>query len=531
MDNFLDFLRQLGERFNQLSQGKKVAALSLVALALASLVVMSLWLKSPDHQLLYANLSNEDAAAIVEKLKSQKVPYEVTNNGRTIRVASDMIHEVRLQLASEGLPEGSDVGLEIFEDTPLGMTDFIQKLNFQRALQGELTRTINSLDAVAQARVHLVIPKENLFRKEKPKGKASVTLKIKSGKSLSESQIQGIVHLVSASVGSIQASDVVIVDIKGNLLSGGKESSREAMVSASNFKHKLRVEKELQAKIIKMLEEALGPGNIIAKVSTDLDFEQVERTEEIFDPDSQVVRSENQISENSTGATPPGGIPGVQGLVPNGEDATGTAGQAAKRNKSNSIFNYEINKVVKRVSKPVGEITKLSVAVMIDGTFTGDPPEYKPRTEEEMAKYLEIVQSAVGFDQERGDVIKVENIQFDRSQFDQEKEALEQAEQIDMAIEIGKLVVGLVFLFLFFTRVIRPIITWMTTTVEVVPEAGELGAAEVDEMEEEKRRLTETASEATHIREAVADFVANDPKFTAGVIRKWMREKNPTAAK
>ena len=529
MDNFQDFLRQLGERFNQLSQGKKVAALSLVALALASLVVMSLWLKSPDYQLLYANLSNEDAGAVVEKLKSQKVPYEITNNGRTIRVASDMIHEVRLQLASEGLPEGSDVGLEIFEDTPLGMTDFIQKLNFQRALQGELTRTINSLDAVSQARVHLVIPKDNLFRKEKPKGKASVTLKIKSGKSLSEGQIQGIVHLVSASVGSIQASDVVIVDLKGNLLSGDKESSREAMVSASNFKHKLRVEKELQAKIIKMLEEALGTGNIIAKVSTDLDFEQVERTEEIFDPDSQVVRSENQISESSTGATPPGGIPGVQGLVPNGEDGTGAAGQAAQRNKSNALFNYEINKVVKRVSKPVGEITKLSVAVMIDGTFTGDPPEYKPRTQEEMDKYLEIVKSAVGFDQERGDVIKVENIQFDRSQFDEEKEALAQAEQIEMAIEIGKLVVGLIFLILFFTRVIRPIITWMTTTVEVVPEAGQLAAAEMEEVDEEKRRLTETASEATHIREAVADFVANDPKYTAGVIRKWMREKSPTA--
>ena len=529
MDNFQDFLRQLGERFNQLSQGKKVAALSIVALALASLVVMSLWLKSPDYQLLYANLSNEDAGAVVEKLKSQKVPYEITNNGRTIRVASDMIHEVRLQLASEGLPEGSDVGLEIFEDTPLGMTDFIQKLNFQRALQGELTRTINSLDAVSQARVHLVIPKDNLFRKEKPKGKASVTLKIKSGKSLSEGQIQGIVHLVSASVGSIQASDVVIVDLKGNLLSGDKESSREAMVSASNFKHKLRVEKELQAKIIKMLEEALGTGNIIAKVSTDLDFEQVERTEEIFDPDSQVVRSENQISESSTGATPPGGIPGVQGLVPNGEDGTGAAGQAAQRNKSNALFNYEINKVVKRVSKPVGEITKLSVAVMIDGTFTGDPPEYKPRTQEEMDKYLEIVKSAVGFDQERGDVIKVENIQFDRSQFDEEKEALAQAEQIEMAIEIGKLVVGLIFLILFFTRVIRPIITWMTTTVEVVPEAGQLGAAEMEEVDEEKRRLTETASEATHIREAVADFVANDPKYTAGVIRKWMREKSPTA--
>ncbi len=529
MDNFQEFLGQLGERFNELSQGKKVAALSLVALALASLLVMSLWLKTPDYQLLYANLSEQDAGAIVEKLKTQKVPYEVTNGGRTIRVASDMIHEIRLQLAGEGLPEGSDVGLEIFEDTPLGMTDFIQKLNFQRALQGELTRTIKTLDAVDQVRVHLVIPKDNLFRKEKPKGKASVTLKIKSGKSLTEGQIQGIVHLVSSSVGSIQASDVVVVDLKGNLLSGGKEPSREAMMSASNFKHKLRVEKELQAKIIKMLEDALGPGNVIAKVSTDLDFEQVERTEEIFDPDSQVVRSENQISENSTGAIPPGGIPGVQALVPSGEDASGVVGQAAQRNKSNAVFNYEINKVVRRVSKPVGEIAKLSVAVMIDGTVTGDPAEYKPRTQEEMAKYLQIVQSAVGFDQERGDVIQVENIQFDRTQLDKEKEAIAKAEQIDMAMEIGKLVVGLIFLIMFFTRVIRPIITWMTTSVEVVPEMDQLGAADIDAVDEEKRRLNEMASEAAHIRESVAEFVSNDPKYTAGVIRKWMREKDPAA--
>ena len=529
MDNFQDFLGQLGERFNELSQGKKVAALSLVALALASLLVMSLWLKAPDFKLLYANLSPEDAGTIVEKLKSQKVPYEVSNNGLTIRVASDKIHEIRLQLASEGLPEGSDVGLEIFEDTPLGMTDFIQKLNYQRALQGELTRTIKTLDAVAQARVHLVIPKDNLFRKEKPRGKASVTLKIKSGKTLSEEQIQGIVHLVSSSVGSIQASDVVVVDLKGNLLSGGKEPSKEAMMSASNFKHKLRVEKELQAKIIKMLEDALGPGNIIAKVSTDLDFEQVERTEEIFDPDSQVVRSENQITENSKGAIPPGGIPGVQALVPSGEDANGVVGQAAERNKSNAVFNYEINKVVRRVSKPVGEIAKLSVAVMINGTMEGDPAEYKPRTPEEMAKYLQIVQSAVGYDQERGDVIQVENIQFDRSQMDKEKAELERAEQIDMAMEVGKLVVGLIFLIMFFTRVIRPIITWMTTSVEVIPDTDQLGVADIDAVDEEKRRLSEMASEAAHIRESVGEFVSNDPKYTAGVIRKWMREKDPAA--
>ena len=528
MDNFQDFLGQLGERFNQLSQGKKVAALSLVALALASLLVMSLWLKAPDYQLLYANLSQDDAGAIVEKLKNQKIPYEVSNGGRTIRVASDMIHETRLQLAGEGLPEGSDVGLEIFEDTPLGMTDFIQKINFQRALQGELTRTIKTLDAVAQVRVHLVIPKDNLFRKQKPKGKASITLKLKSGKSLSEGQIQGIVHLVSASVGSIEASNVVIVDVNGNLLSGGKEPSEGAMMSTSNFKHKLRVQKELQAKIIKMLEDALGSGKVIAKISTDLDFEQVERTEEIFDPDSQVVRSENQISESSVGSIPPGGIPGVQALVPSGEDSGSGAGQAAQRNKSNAVFNYEINKEVRRISKPVGEITKLSVAVMIDGTMAGDPAEYQPRTPEEMAKYLQMVQSAVGFDAERGDVVQVENIQFDHSQLDKEKAEIESAEQIDLALEVGKLVVGLIFLIMFFTRVIRPIITWMTTTVEVIPQTEQLGGADNNPADEETKRLTEMENQADKIRKSVNEFVGQDPKYTAGVIRKWMREKVAT---
>ena len=528
MDNFQDFLGQLGERFNQLSQGKKVAALSLVALALASLLVMSLWLKAPDYQLLYANLSQEDAGAIVEKLKNQKIPYEVSNGGRTIRVASDMIHETRLQLAGEGLPEGSDVGLEMFEDTPLGMTDFIQKINFQRALQGELTRTIKTLDAVAQVRVHLVIPKDNLFRKQKPKGKASITLKLKSGKSLSEGQIQGIVHLVSASVGSIEASNVVIVDVNGNLLSGGKEPSEGAMMSTSNFKHKLRVQKELQAKIIKMLEDALGSGKVIAKISTDLDFEQVERTEEIFDPDSQVVRSENQISESSVGSIPPGGIPGVQALVPSGEDSGSGAGQAAQRNKSNAVFNYEINKEVRRISKPVGEITKLSVAVMIDGTMAGDPAEYQPRTPEEMAKYLQMVQSAVGFDAERGDVVQVENIQFDHSQLDKEKAEIESAEQIDLAMEVGKLVLGLIFLIMFFTRVIRPIITWMTTTVEVIPQTEQLGVADNNPVDEETKRLTEMENQADKIRKSVNEFVGQDPKYTAGVIRKWMREKVAT---
>ncbi|OGW19352.1 MAG: flagellar M-ring protein FliF, partial [Nitrospinae bacterium RIFCSPLOWO2_12_FULL_47_7] len=288
------------------------------------------------------------------------------------------MHETRLQLASLGLPEGSEIGLELFQETTMGMTDFVQKLNYQRALQGELVRTIKALDAVEQARVHLVIPKESLFLKEKPKGKASVMLKIKAGKALSQEQIQGIVHLISSSVEGILPGDVVVVDLKGNLLSGEHEGSEKTVMVASNLKLQTKVEKDLENKILKMLEDALGAGKVIARVSAELNFEKVDRTEEIFDPDSQVVRSEQRVAETTVGAVPPGGIAGVESLLPSGEAAKGNGGTAAKKDRENQTLNYEINKVVRHVEKPVGEIKKLSVGVLIDGTMSGTPAAYKP---------------------------------------------------------------------------------------------------------------------------------------------------------
>ncbi len=479
-------------------------------------------------QLLYANLSEQDAAAIVDNLKAQKVPYELSNEGKTIRVPAEKVHELRLQMASEGLPEGSDVGLEIFEKSALGMTDFVQKLNYQRALQGELSRTIKTLNSVDQARVHLVIPKETLFLREKPKGKASVTIKTKAGKTLNAQQVQGIVHLISSSVEGISADNVVVVDMKGNLLTGSQEASADAALSSSNYQHKRKVEKELEKNILVMLEDALGAGKVIARVTADLDFEKIDRTEEIYDPDSQVARSQNTATESVVGAVPPGGVAGVQAQLPAGQSQGGASGQPANRNKSNETINYEINKVIRHVSKAMGIINKLSVAVMIDGTMAGDPPEYQPRPQEEMDKYLEIVQSAVGYDPDRGDQIKVENIQFDRSEMIERQKELDQAKQIDLGFQVAKYILGLIFVIMFFTRVIRPIINLMTTSVEVVPEAqGALTSAELEAIEDEKKRLGDMGAEAAEIRKSVGEFVEKDPKYTAGIVRKWMREKGP----
>lgn len=538
MNPIQTFFSQLSERFATLSQGQKVAALVLATVTIGSILAMSFWIKTPDLQLLYANLSEQDASAIVDNLKSQKIPYELSNQGKTIRVPANQVHEIRLKMASEGLPEGSEVGLEIFDETSLGMTDFIQKLNFQRALQGELSRTIKTLDAVDHARVHLVIPKQTLFIREKPKGKASVTIKTKAGKFLNERQVQGIVHLIASSVEGITADNVVVVDVKGNLLSGSQETNAGAARSSSNYQHKRRVEQELEKNILAMLEDALGQGMIIARVTAKLDFEKNDQTEEIYDPDSAVIRSQQTASESTVGATPTGGVIGVQAQLPAGENqgGTGTSGQPSKRDKNNQVTNYEINKITRVVSKPTGTISKLSVAVMINGVMAENDAgeeEYQARTQEEMDKYTQIVQSAVGYNEERGDQIKVENIQFDRSVELQRLKELEREKQIDLAFQVGKYILGLIFVILFYTRAIKPIINWMTTSPkkeeEVEEEVTTDGMTDEQRREEEElQRLEAGLASASEMRKSVTDFIEKDPKYTAGVVRKWLREKATT---
>jgi len=535
MNQLQIFFSQLSERFVALSQGQKVAALVLTTVTIGSVLAMSFWVKTPDLQLLYANLSEKDASAIVDNLKTQNIPYELSNQGKTIRVPANQVHEVRLKMASEGLPEGSEVGLEIFDKTALGMTDFIQKLNYQRALQGELARTIKTLDSISSARVHLVIPKQTLFIREKAKGKASVTIKTNAGRTLSQHQVQGIIHLISSSVEGITADNVVVVDDKGRLLSGSQSAHAGAARSSSNYQHQRKVEKEFEKTILAMLEDALGEGMIIARVTADLDFEKNDQTEEIYDPESQVVRSQQTATESVVGATPAGGVIGVQAQLPAGqnEGGAGTSSQPSKRDKNNSVLNYEINKITRIVSKPIGIIKKLSVAVMVDGVMAeneaGDT-EYKARTKEEMEQYLQLVQSAVGYNQERGDQIKVENIKFDRTTELLRAKELEREKQIDLAFQVGKYILGLIFVILFFTKVIKPMIAWMTTSVapeeEETEEEKVAGMTEAQKLEEEEmQRLEEGLASASEMRKSVLDFITKDPKYTSAVVRKWLREK------
>ena len=525
MENFSDFLKNLNDRYKELPPGRKTVALTLAASAIAAVFVMSLWLQTPDYQVLFTNLTPEDAGTIIEELKTKNIDYKLTNQGRSVQVPSNQVYETRLSLASQGLPEGSEVGFELFEDTPFGITDFTEKLNFQRGLQGELSRTIKSLAVIDKARVHLVIPKKNLFLREKPKGKASVMVKVKAGQTLSESQIQGIVHLVSGSVESIKSQDVVIIDIRGNILSGGGNGDQNALIPSSNFAHKRKVEKELEENIVKMLEEALGVGKVIARVSASMDFNKEDSTEEIFDPDSQVARNEHNTNESSVNSNIEGAA-NFQFRDETSEDSDRLR-HPAKMEKEKNILNYEINKIVRRTVKPAGQILSLSVGVMIDGTISGDPPVYEPRAPEEMSKYRDIVKSVVGFNPNRSDRIKVENIQFDDSFNREMEQQLSQDIIYDYAIQLAKLLIGIIFIVLLFTKIIRPLIKWVVTSVEFAPGSGpELGPEEKKTPEPEKK-LTPSGFKAADIRKTLLSFINSDPKLAAGILRKWMRDRTP----
>ena len=528
MEKLTQFIQNLWKKFLSLSPVNMAVALGGVALVIGALFSISLWVKSPDYQLLYTNLSDQDAAAVVDQLSTQNIPHQLTNQGRNVSVPSNKVHEIRLNLASQGLPAGTEVGLELFEDTPMGMTEFTQKLNFQRALQGELARTIKSLDSVEQARVHLAIPKDEVFIREKQKGKASVMVKLHPGRTLSQGQIQGITHLVSSSVANIPPDNVVLVDPKGNLLSGNKAISDDVMLTATNYSHKRKVESEMEQRIAMMLEEALGAGKIIARVNADMDFDKVVQTEELYDPDSQVVRSEQTTTESMVGAAAPSGVPGVESLVPGEEGRIEPVqGKAPTRNNEKQTLNFEINKVVKQTSQTTGKIKRLSVSVLVDGTVAGNPPQYQPRSPEEMAKYLELVKNSVGFDEKRGDQVQLENIQFDKSLELQNLEEAEKQWQWDLGVNIVIWAIGALLVLWFLFKVVLPLVRWVTTSVEPAP--GHLaGTPTPEQMEamEEEMRLARQAQENVEIRKSVGDFVDTDPKYAAAILRKWMRERN-----
>ncbi len=385
---FIDLLRRL-------SLGQRLALGAVALGAVAAIVALVTIANKPTYGILFSNLAPQDASKIVEKLQEKKLPYQLEDAGKTILIPKEKIYDVRLSLAGEGLPQSSIIGYEIFDRTNLGVSDFVQKVNYRRALEGELARTILGIEEVDAARVHIVVPEKSLFKEDAKPTTASVVLKLKSGKPLRPESIQGILHLVASSVEGLEPANVTIIDSRGTLLSDAEKTNSLVAKTGTQYELQQKVESYLSQKAQSMLEGVVGTGNARVQVSAELDFRQVERTLEQYDPDKTVVRSE-QITEE--------------------KNVTKDSSQPSTRN--NTVTNYEINKSIEHVIENVGSIKRLSVAALVNGVPVQQErdgktvTEYQMRKPEELQQLKEIVMRAVGYDATRNDEVSVVNLPF-----------------------------------------------------------------------------------------------------------------------
>ena len=403
--------------------GGGIAALAAVVLA------MTLWSSQGDYKVLYANLSDKDGGAIIAQLSQMNIPYKHADGGSAILVPAAKVHDVRLKLASAGLPKGSVIGFELMDNARFGQTQFQERLSFQRGLEGELTRSINAMDAVEGARVHLALPNQNGFFREQQKPTASVMLTLRSGRTLERSQIAGIVHLVSSSVPEMNPKAVSVLDQSGALLSSPEGA--QAGLDAQQLQYVNQIESGYAKRILELLEPVVGRENLRATVTADIDFSQTEATSEEFKPNQGTngtitVRSQQTTEQSGAGTAMPTGLPGAASNVPpvsatapiNGQaQALQTAGAnpAGGNSRREAVTNYEVDKTVRVTRNATGSVRRVNAAVVINHRSEVDA---KGKTStvalkaDEIEKLTSLVRESIGFNNERGDSVKVINAPF-----------------------------------------------------------------------------------------------------------------------
>ncbi len=407
---------QLLELWSRLEKTQRFSIVGFGVLIFSALVTFVYFMNRVEYQVLYRDLNAEDAQAIAAKLKDEKRDYLVQGTSSLVAGRQSDVDKLRLEVAGSGLARSGKVGYEIFDKNQFGMTDFTEQVNLQRALEGELSRTISSLSEISHARVHIVLPKDSLFEEKKEEAKASVVVGLKRGLELSKSSVAGIKGVVAGAVPGLHTYNVSIVDDEGRLLSqsiGPGDTGRAEMESGIRE----QIEKEMVAKVVSILEPVVGKGKVSANASVDLDFNSTEQTEETYNPNPQAILSQQKTEERSGGASGTSGVPGTQSNV--GSSAAQNPVTTPERSRQSEVTNYEISKLVRHTVQPKGTILRLSVAVILDHkTVYTKSPEGKvvvstlPRSKEDLEAYRQLVLAAVGYDQERGDTVTLENVPF-----------------------------------------------------------------------------------------------------------------------
>lgn len=525
MNNFIQSIKNL-------SPGRLASIAAIVIFLISFFVYLATKLNTDDYAVLYTDLEMEDAKQIVQHLETANIKYRLTKNGTEILVPEEDVNKMRIDTADLAMAsKGSNVGYEIFDNTDaLGSTNFVQNVNLIRALEGELARTIRSVDHIKSARVHLVLPKREMFSREEQMPTASVVIKTDGGK-LSLESIHSIQQLIAAAVPKLDVKNVSIVDSAGNLLTNNFEDE-EAVTVANNEALRLEQERKMSLQVQNLLEKSVGEGKVRAQVNLDMDFDQIVTNEEIYDPDSQVVRSQATVTDNSTTDNVEQPVSVAQN-IPNGDMVAAGTGSVSRKSRTEETVNYEISKVVRNKVKNSGTIKRLGVAVIVDGIYERNAEGkvvYRDRTPEEMEQIRSLVKSAVGFDAERGDMVEVANMKFASNQpeIEEVNEVLimgfTKDELIRIAEGIGVAIVAILVILL----VIRPLINNAFETNTANGEGRLLG----DNAEEDNLLLSNFLNEEDGEIDELINMNKIDGRIKVSSLKKIndIVEKNPDAA-
>lgn len=508
-----------------LSLLRQVGLLVGLAASIAVGVAAALWTHGPSYRLLYSNLTEQDAGAITASLESSGIKYKLSDDASTIMVDSDQVHSARLKLASQGLPKGSGAGFELLEkDSGFGVSQFMENARYHRALEGELARTIGSIQSVQSARVHLAIPKQTAFVRNRKKPTASVTINLLPGRGLEGEEAAAIAHMVAASIPNLDADQVTIIDQRGRLLTSPGSSS-DMQLSSTQFEYRKRLEEHYMKRIEDILSPVVGMGGVKAQVSADIDFTVTEQTQESFNPDLPAIRSEQTIEEKSTNGQGASGVPGTLSNQPPGEAAaentnTESSGSSTRR----STRNYELDKTISHVRVGGGSIKRLSVAVVVDDKQETDPDTGEvtrtPLTEDELTRFTNLVKEAIGFNVQRGDSVNVINASFS---IPPEPEPLPEPSMFDglsfSSIMYWIFVIGLGAVFIF--GFLRPIMRDLVVKGKAMPTPEMLASMAQDQLALSGGGKQQMSGYENNLNTA-RTLVSQDPKRVAQVVNNWV---------
>jgi len=528
-----EMLEQLKNLGASLTLSQKIMAAVVAGAVLLGFGIFYVMANQVTYKPLYTDLRPEDASEIVNWLKKENVKYELAAGGSTIRVPEDRLYDIRLSLAGAGLPKQNGVGFEVFDQTNMGVTDFVQNVQYQRAVQGELERTISRFPQIKSVRVHLAQPKDSLFVSERKDPTASVVLQLNKGEELSPAQVKGIVHLVSSAIPKLKKENVAVVDTSGNILYDPAEMEKgkgddPAGLTNAQLVYQKRLEEYYKNKIQTMLEDALGPNKAVARVSTDVDFDSVQINEDKFDPDAVAVRSEQKMSETDV-QQDSGGVPGVKGgLADKLQGNVNQQNPAVIKQKKQDTVNYEITRTQRQINAALGKVKRISVGVMVDGSYQQKDKEmvYVPRTPEEIANLEKIVKAAIGYSMERGDEVRVVNVPFHA----QAAAPSTVAQMADMGTKALKPITNLILAVLFIFFVIRPLLNRYVLKPQEKEMLQQRMALEEEEMLEGAAGAIAGKKEAIALEvgpnasEELREMASQYPDRAAALIKIWLRE-------